>query len=99
MGESSQPDSLALRAALEELEAETGRSLTLTDEYASELLYQVIALEEILAARWPRSVLVRARWRRDVRASVRGIVHPGSFTKRRLETIGTGWLARPGAQR
>lgn len=94
MGESSQADDLVrLRAALDDLERETSKNLTWTDNYASELLCQVVALEEILAARWPRSILVRARWRRDVRASVR-LIGGDSFTTRRLNTIGTGWLAQ-----
>lgn len=94
MGESLQAAGIAeLRAALDDLKRDASQNLTWTDDYASELLCQVIALEECLAARWPRSILVRARWRRDVRASVR-FIGGDTFTARRINTIGTGWLAR-----
>jgi hypothetical protein len=94
MGASSQPDNVAqLRATVDGYQRENCRSITMTDDLASELLYQVIALEEILAAPWWRRPAVRARWRRDARASVRDI-DGRTFTERRSNTIGTGWLAR-----
>jgi hypothetical protein len=68
-----------------------------TAKCLDELLFQVIALEELLATRWPRSILVRARYRRDVRASVREI-DGSNFTWRRLNSIGTDWLCRPGTK-
>ena len=65
----------------------------MTDALAEELLIQIVMIEEVLAARWPRRILVRARLRRDLRASVRH-VDGGTWTDRRIETLGTGWLER-----
>ena len=65
----------------------------MTDELAEELLIQIVMIEEVVAARWPRRILVRARLRRDLRASVRH-VEGRSFTDRRINTLGTGWLER-----
>jgi hypothetical protein len=78
---------------LDALRHEVNDSITATDEFASELTRQVIALEELVAARWPRSVLVRARLRRDLRASVR---HPdgSDFTERRINSLASGWMGR-----
>jgi len=58
-----------------------------------ELTWRVMALEEILAARWPRSILVRRRLARDIRASVAEI-DGDDFTAKRSNAIGTGWCAR-----
>jgi uncharacterized membrane protein len=84
----------ALRAGLDELQRETGWSITVTDEFTSELLTLVAALEEIMFATWPRSVLLRIRWRRDVRASIAHIDGEG-FRERRGNTITSGWVTRP----
>ena len=84
-----------IAARLEDLHRDVGEAITWSDETDSELLYQVIMMEEVLAARWPRSILVRARWRRDVRESVRQM-EGSSFLWRRLNTLGTGWMSRPG---
>ena len=65
----------------------------MTDQLAEELLLQIVMLEEILAARWPRRILVRARLRRDLRASVRH-VEGSTFADRRINALGTGWLER-----
>jgi hypothetical protein len=86
-----------LRRDLERLSRETGWSVNFTDESLTALIYQVIELEEMLFARWPRSVLLRRRWRRDVRASIRH-VQGGDFAERRGEAIGTGWMSRPGSR-
>ena len=59
-----------------------------------ELTWRVMALEEILAARWPRSILVRRRLARDIRASVAEI-DGDDFTAKRSNAIGTGWCAQP----
>jgi hypothetical protein len=87
----------ALRAEVAKIGTELGQTIMHTDETESELLLQVVALEEILFARWPRSVLLRARWRRDVRASVRDAPGRG-FAERRLEALGSGWITRPGSR-
>ena len=65
----------------------------MTDELAEELLIQVVMIEEVIAARWPRRIVVRARLRRDLRASVRH-VEGRSFADRRINALGTGWLER-----
>lgn len=64
----------------------------LTDEFVSELLEQVVALEELVAARWPASMFVRWRLARDLRRSVACIEQGRSFTERRLATLATGWI-------
>ena len=55
---------------------------------------RITALEELLAARWPRSVLLRRRLARDLRASVRdyGPDAGEDFTSRRTQAIGDGWI-------
>jgi hypothetical protein len=87
----------ALHAALADLHREGRQELLMTDEFTSELLEQVVAIEEILAARWPRSAVLRARLRRDLRASVRHADGRG-FIVRRIEAISTGWISRPGTR-
>ena len=69
------------------------RDSAMTDELASELLIQVVMLEEIIAARWPWRILVRARLRRDLRRSVEH-VEGRTFTDRRIAALGSGWLGR-----
>ena len=62
------------------------------DELAEELLLQIIDLEEVIAARWPRSD-PPGTLAKDLRASVPHVQGP-TFTDRRIETLGTGWLGR-----
>src|SRR5262249_4367445 len=81
--------------ALARLARETNRAITMTDEITSELTYQIVALEEIIAAPWWRRWRVRARLRADLRASVAETIHGEDFTERRLETLATGWITRP----
>lgn len=88
----------ATRADLTALKFDIIRGETATDGFAEELQLQVVALEECLYARWPRSILVRARLRRDLRASVRHIAEGDGFTGRRVNTIGSGWITRPGSR-
>jgi hypothetical protein len=52
---------------------------------AEQLELRVIAIEEAFAARWPRSIVVRARLGRQLRASVRDM-QGDSFTERRADT-------------
>jgi hypothetical protein len=58
------------------------------DAYASVIERRVILLEEIVAARWPRSWLLRRRLRREIRASVATwdpeYIPKGDFYARRL---------------
>jgi hypothetical protein len=73
------------------------RQMRADDDWTGDMLYEVMfrltALEEILAARWPRSILVRRRLARAIRASVAEI-DGSDFTGKRLNTIGTGWRDR-----
>ena len=82
----------ALRHDLAALQREAGLTELQTDEYTSDLLHQVVAIEELLFAPWWRRPAVRRRWRRDVAASIRHI-DGQDFIERRLNTIGTGWLS------
>ena len=57
-----------------------------SDAAQSELEGRVIALEEIIAARWPRRMLLRWRLARQLRASARAHAYAGrSFQARRGE--------------
>lgn len=71
------PDALAV---------ELNRVIDFADEAQSELERRVIALEEIIAARWPRRVFLRRRLARELRASARAHAYAGrSFRARRGE--------------
>lgn len=65
------------------------RELDATDDFATgerqQLELRIIAIEEVIAARWPRRILVRARLARALRASVRD-TQGEDFEERRLET-------------
>jgi hypothetical protein len=66
--------------------ASEGWSAEITDEALSLLEERVIALEEVAAARWPRSWLLRRRLGRSLRASALAHAHAGrSWRARRLE--------------
>ena len=70
------------------------RESTMTDELAEELLLQIVALEEIVAARWPRSMILPGPGcGRILRASIRH-VDGRTFADRRINALGTGWLER-----
>ncbi len=86
----------ALRAAIEELRIEVGHAELLADEFTTELLLLVVAVEELLYAPWWRRTAVRRRWRRDVRESIRHI-QGVTFTDKRTHTIASGWVTRPGS--
>ncbi len=85
-----------LHAALQELRADVRRELDYTDDALDGLLLQVVAIEEVAAARWPRRVWLWRRWRRDVLASVAHI-QGSDFTGKRINTLSCGWQDRPGA--
>lgn len=57
----------------------------MNDEYAEQLAARVAAIEEVLAARWPRRWLLAARLGRVLRASVRHLGYAGAFAERRAE--------------
>ncbi len=65
----------------------------MADGLAGELLRRVAALEEIAAARWPRSAILRGRLRRDLRASV-AHVQGRTWAGKRTNALGSGWMER-----
>jgi len=73
----------AIRRELRDTDEATGIML-------DDLMFRLIALEEIVAARWPRSVLVRRRLAKAIRASVAEI-GGSDFTGKRLNSVGSGW--------
>lgn len=72
----------------EEFARQTVRSIEYGDAVHGMLEDRVTRLEEIVAARWPRSWLVRRRLAREIRASVAtwddDYIPRGDFTARRL---------------
>lgn len=54
----------------QEFARQTVHTIEMGDAYASVLERRVIRIEEIIAARWPRSWLLRRRLAREIRASV-----------------------------
>jgi hypothetical protein len=66
---------------------------TVGDELHSRLEERVIAVEAVLAARWPRSLLLRTRLARKLRRSVRGY-QGHSFREQRWEATTVEWLTR-----
>lgn len=84
---------LVLEQSLVDLRRDVRRDSAMTDQLAEVLELQVVALEEIVAARWPRSMVLRARLRRDLRASV-AHAQGRTWTDRRINALSTGWLER-----
>lgn len=78
--------------------AELSKSIMQTDDFAEELLLQVLAIEEVFAARWPRSIVLRWLLGRELRRSVARVQHGTTFAEKRLEAIGTGWMVPPWRQ-
>ncbi len=88
------------RADLELLRREVITDSRMTDQLAEQLERRVAALEEIVAARWSRSIAVRWRLARDLRASVAGYREVGpDFESRRIQAIGDGWIEPLSASR
>lgn len=82
-----------LEQSLVELQRDVHRESAMTDELAGDLEGRVAALEELLYARWPRSIAVRRRLRRDLRRSI-AHVQGATFSEKRSETVTTGWTER-----
>jgi hypothetical protein len=59
---------------------------------AEQLEYRIIRIEEVIAARWPRSLFLRWRLAREIRASVAqwnpAYIPRGDFAGRRFEAAG-----------
>jgi hypothetical protein len=66
--------------------------LLVTDQQAEVSERRIAALEEIVAARWPWSWVLKRRLRHELRASVRG--YSGNFFSRRAEHTTSQWLAQ-----
>ena len=77
---------------IEKFARQTVRAVEYGDACAEVLERRVIRLEEIIAARWPRSIILRRRLAREIRASVASwdpaYIPRGDFTARRLESGG-----------
>ena len=85
-----------IRRDLDELRREMHADSLMTDQLAEVAELRTAALEELLYARWPRSIGVRRRLRRDLRASVEGYGWAGpGFMVRRFATVGDGWICGP----
>jgi hypothetical protein len=68
--------------------AELNYSIDMTDAAADALEDRVSALEEIIAARWPRSIFARRRLARQLRASAATFAWAGGdFATRRAEAM------------
>jgi hypothetical protein len=80
-----------LRRDVDQLRRDIITADIVDEDFAEISELRITALEEILYARWPRSIAVRRRLRRDLRASV-AHVQGDTFTDRRSETISTGWV-------
>ena len=59
----------------------------MTDAALDALEDRVAAIEEIVAARWPRSIGVRRRVARELRASSATFAWAGTFQARRVEAM------------
>jgi hypothetical protein len=71
---------------------QTVNSIETGDAYASVLERRVIRLEQLVAARWPRSMFLRRQLAREIRASVatwdEEYIPRSDFYARRLEAVG-----------
>jgi hypothetical protein len=73
----------------------TRREIEFYDEYIEVLAARVSALEEVLAARWPRRIWVAFRLGRRLRTATRHLGWVGPFADRRKEDASL--LVHPGA--
>ncbi len=78
---------------MEQWRLDINHGADLADENTDGIWLQVLALEEFVAARWPRRLLVRWRLARDLRRSVAHI-DGDTWAERRVNTISSGWLER-----
>ena len=85
----------ALRGDVDQLQRDVIAESRMNDDLAEIAERRLTALEEIVAARWPRSIAVKRRLRRDLRESVEAYGWAGGFTARRFESVGDGWYGRP----
>ncbi|SRR6266498_2997494 len=86
-------------ADLDAWRIDTNYAAVVTDSLAGHLERRVTALEEVLAARWPRRLLAAWRLGRQLRKSVAPFPG-GTFADRRAEATTNDWLSGPlGGQR
>ena len=79
---------MSRRFDAERFARETNYSVETTDAAAGALEDRVSALEEIIAARWPRSMFLRRRLARQLRASAASFAWAGpDFRTRRAEAM------------
>jgi hypothetical protein len=68
---------------------ETATALEFTGDHCDGLELRIVRIEECLAARWPRSLILRWKLAREIRASVAGYPHEyiprGDFYGRRIQ--------------
>ena len=86
------------RAELDQLRRDVVAESLMTDQLAEVLERRVTSLEELVFARWPRSIAVRRRLARDLRASVAGYGDVGPTSSRagsRLSATGGSSRCRP----
>jgi hypothetical protein len=85
-----------LRRDVDQLQRDVIAESRMNDQLAEIFELRIVALEELWYARWPRSIGVRRRLRRDLREGVKPYRWMGPrFTARRFESIGDGWLGEP----
>ena len=87
------------RVVLRSFAVETVRSHEFAGDDAEQLELRLTRLEELIAARWPRSIVVRRRLAAEIRASVApypdSFIPRRDFTGRRLQAVSeTSTLAR-----
>jgi len=71
---------------------EMDRDSVTTDQLVSHLESRVVAMEEVMAARWPRRLLLQWRLGRELRASVAGYGWvSGGFRGRRTQFVSDTW--------
>ncbi|MGH3218957.1 MAG: hypothetical protein ACRDPY_09665 [Streptosporangiaceae bacterium] len=89
----STPDDLPTPEEIDRFMRATVRADLMIDETVSMLEDRITDLEEIVCARWPRSILVGRLLRRKIRASISGV--PGrTFADRRASAISFEMAAR-----
>jgi hypothetical protein len=81
----------ANRAEFDKLRRDVITESRMRDEQDDILELRIAVLEELVFTRWPRRIAVRRRLARDLRASVRH-VEGATFTEKRVEAIGSGWI-------
>ena len=88
-------DLLTLSRDVEDLRRDLLAESRMNDELDEITEQRVAELELLIAARWPRSALLRRRLAKDLRKSVKEYGGAGDFVASRFEAVGDGWLGEP----